>query len=190
MASRGSDEFHQGSQTPACLRGGHVECPHGFGSVAGFYRTALTFGDEVVLCTCECHVPCPVSGKRRLLSGLVTVSARTWRDSCTCPGSEAVRAQWERLGYSPLDRGELFTEARRRQQAQREAFDAAKAHSAGKSREEVRELYVAELRARGEEPPDSEALDAAVAAITGNLLPTVRLIGRYYVEAVRHFRRT
>jgi len=121
---------------------------------------------------------------------MVTVSARTWRDSCACPGSEAERAEWERLGFGPPDPGELFTEARRRQQARREAFNAVKAHTAGKSLEEIRERYVTELRARGEEPPSPEALDATVAAMTGNLLPTVRLMGRHLVEVVRLFRQT
>lgn len=191
MANRGSDEFAQGMRNPDCLRERHVECSHLFGAAPGFFRTPLSSEHEVFLCTCECHVHCPVSGERRPLPGLVTATARAWRASCTCPGSQAGRGQWERLGYTPPAPGELFAAARRRQQSRREAFNAAKAHSAGKTREEVRERYVAELRARGEEPPrDPEDLDATVSAITGNFLPTIRLIGRRSVEAVRHFRRT
>ena len=50
---------------------------------------------------------------------------------------------------------------------------AARARAAGKSREEVREIYLAELNARGL-PRQSEAvLDAAVDSISGNRLPAV-----------------
>jgi len=46
------------------------------------------------------------------------------------------------------------------------------------SREQIRDLYEAELDARGLEVPMGEMLDADVDAIAGNDLTRVRLVGR------------
>ncbi|HEY6791493.1 MAG TPA: hypothetical protein VI365_29695 [Trebonia sp.] len=83
------------------------------------------------------------------------------------------------------DFDERRAEARQRSQSRQEAFLAARSKVAGKSREEIRDLYIAELRARGQEIPSEEALDANVAALTGNYLPTARIVGRAAVEAVK-----
>jgi hypothetical protein len=78
--------------------------------------------------------------------------------------------------------------ARQRQQARREAFNAAKAKAAGKSHEQVKEIYMAELRARNQEVPSPEALDAQVAAIGGNPIPSFFIAGRATVGLVKFYR--
>jgi hypothetical protein len=66
----------------------------------------------------------------------------------------------------------------RHSQARREAFDAAKAQAAGKTREQIRDLYMAELRARGLDMPPDQTLDAEVDAIAGYYRPAMRLMGQ------------
>jgi len=73
-----------------------------------------------------------------------------------------------------------FREIRERQQqtdqARREAFQAARRAAAGKSRDELRELYLAELQARGVEPPSEQVLAATVEHIAGNPIPAAQLV--------------
>jgi hypothetical protein len=76
------------------------------------------------------------------------------------------------------DLKEYLAQARRRSQTRREAFDAAKAQAAGKTREQIRDLYAAELRSRRLEMPPGEILDAEMDAITGDYRPGMRLMGR------------
>jgi hypothetical protein len=144
----------------------------------------------VVLCTCDCHASCPVFGDKRLVSGLVTVSARTWLESCTCPGAEAERTRLDQAGIKLPDFDEMWAKSRQRHRSRREAFDSARARAAGKSREEIKELYLTELRARGQEISSPEALDANVAALTGDYIPVARLVGGAVVSSVKFFRAT
>ena len=58
----------------------------------------------------------------------------------------------------------LAGDTRNELQSRREAFKAAQASAVGKDREQLKDLYVAELRARGLKIPDDEVLDAAVEA--------------------------
>jgi hypothetical protein len=62
-------------------------------------------------------------------------------------------------------------------QLRREAVQAARARAAGRSRDEIKDLYITELRARGLKSPPDAVLDADVAAITGDYLPSARLLG-------------
>lgn len=143
---------------------------HGFGGGLNPRRLRLEVGEG--LCKCECHSPCPVTSKR------VTVSAQAWRESCTCPGAEAERIGHDHAGTEFPDIGELWARSRQRSQSRREAFQAARASAVGKTREEIKALYITELRARGLEIPPEEVLDARVDALTGNYVPTIRLMGR------------
>jgi hypothetical protein len=68
----------------------------------------------------------------------------------------------------------MWEDRRRRSRAYREAFQAARARAAGKSRKEIREIYIAERDARGLPRPSDTVLDAAVDSIGGNPLPAVR----------------
>ncbi|HET9081733.1 MAG TPA: hypothetical protein VFO01_14650 [Trebonia sp.] len=195
MFNRRPEEFRQVHRTIACLRDVHAECPHMLSTGGGFNPSWLRPEFGVGLCSCDCHAPCPVSREKRLVSGLglvtgwATVPARTWLESCTCPGAEAERLRLDQAGYEFPDFDEVAEQARQRHQPRREAFDAARAQAAGKSREQVKELYLAELRARGQETEmPQEALDATVAAIAGDHLTVARLMGRLVVDSVKIFR--
>ena len=148
----------------------------------GLNPVRLRFESGVGLCPCDCHAPCPVAFR----DNRMTVPGRAWRESCTCPGAVAERTRQDQAGVEfPPDFAERRAETRQRYQSRREAFLATRSRAAGKSREEIRDLYIAELRARGQEMPSEEALDASVAALTGNYLPTARIVGRAAVEAGR-----
>jgi hypothetical protein len=62
--------------------------------------------------------------------------------------------------------------------ARKEAFEAARARAAGKSREQVTDLYKAELRTRGMEIPPKPILDAKVSPMAGDYLSAGRLFDR------------
>jgi hypothetical protein len=132
----------------------------------------LRFESGAVLCKCECHSSCPVTGPPS------AIPQRTWRESCTCPGAEQERQRRAAAGPEFPDFHEYLAQSRQRSQARREAFDAAKAKAAGKNREQIRDLYTAELRARGLKIPPDEILDAEVDAISGDYRPIARLMGR------------
>jgi hypothetical protein len=63
-------------------------------------------------------------------------------------------------------------------QLRREAVQAVRARAAGRSLDEIKELYKAELHGRGLKMPPEAVLDADVAAITGDYLPSARLLGQ------------
>lgn len=190
MFNRRRDDPRQAMRTVACVREMHAQCPHMVGGGGGFDLDRLRHEFGVGLCSCDCHASCPVSGEKRLAAWLPIVPARTWLKSCTCPGAEAERARWEEAGFEPADLAEVQAQHAQRSRARRAAFEAARARSAGKSREEIRDLYATELRARGQEIPAPELLDANVAAMTGNPFPTVRLVGRSLFDTVKFFRET
>jgi hypothetical protein len=79
-------------------------------------------------------------------------------------------------GMEPPTFDEIRERQRQSGEARREAFQAARRAAAGKSRDEIRDLYVAELRARGLEPPPEQFLAAIVEHIAGNPIPTARLV--------------
>lgn len=58
-------------------------------------------------------------------------------------------------------------QSRERSDACKQAFQAARAAAPGKTRDEVRDLYIAELRARGQEVPPEPFLGAEVDLLTG-----------------------
>jgi len=127
---------------------------------------------QLLLCRCSCHAECALGGTRRR-----AVPFTVWRDSCTCPGADRARQRIAETGTEPPD----FREIRERQahvsQARKDAFQAASRAAAGKSRDEIRDLYLAELRSRGLEPPSEQFLEATVERIAGNPVPSVRLLG-------------
>ena len=110
----------------------------------------------------------------------MTVPVKTWYDSCTCPGADQARQSLDDAGVNP-DFGARWEESRNRSRAAKEAFTAAKARAAGKNREEIRRLYLAELHARNLQIPDDPILETAIDSITGNPLPAVRLLGRQFI---------
>lgn len=164
-------EFGQVDKSRACNRGAHGDCAH-FAAVGGGFnprRLRLEFGAG--LCPCSCHSSCPVS----LSEKRMTVQPEVWRESCTCPGAEQERRSLEQAGVEFPDFGKVREDARRRSRARKEAFESARARAAGKSRDEIREIYLAELNARGLTAPGEEILDAVADRIGGNPLPAARL---------------
>jgi hypothetical protein len=154
----------------SCLAGTHAECGH---------LGAMTYGrrdagrPSLVLCQCGCHSACPLAGWS------LVVSRAIWEGLCTCAGTElaAVKLDGARRDAPDFDefkrtwrerREKSARESDKRVAGRREAFEAARAASAGKSGEQIRELYVAELRARGLTVPSDIVLDATADAIAGN----------------------
>jgi hypothetical protein len=107
---------------------------------------------------------------------------KAWYTSCTCPGAEQERRAIDEAGIEIRDFDELREETRRRSLVRKEAFGAARARAAGESREEIREIFVAELRARDLKIPAEPVLDAVVEYITGNPLPAARVLGESLVQ--------
>lgn len=102
---------------------------------------------------------------------------KAWYTSCTCPGADGERQRLDNAGIKVRDFAELREERKRLSRAHQEARAATRARAAGRSREEIREIYIAELRARNLKVPAEPVLDAAVDYITGNPLPAGRVLG-------------
>jgi hypothetical protein len=173
---------HQGPQDrPAwpfgskpCMTGEHEDCGHlgsiGFGPGDGG-RPALT----LFLCRCGCHSACPLDGRP-------AVSRSVWVGLCDCPGTELAEGRLDeaareapdfpdsdRLLRSLRDRQEnRDRERQQKREEMRAAWDAARTAAAGKNRAQIREIYVAELRARSLTVPSGPLLDAAADAIARN----------------------
>lgn len=162
-------ERDQIPRTMACARDGHRECPHFFG-MGGGWRNLLRLEFDAGLCQCSCHNACPLGGTSRR-----SVPFKVWLDSCACPGADRARQRFAEVGEPPS-----FDAVHERQErdstARKEAFQAARRAAAGKSRDEIRDLYVAELRSRGLEPPTEPFLAATVEHIAGNPVPAARLV--------------
>ena len=171
-------ELDQAGKSPACDREAHSDCAHLFGLGGGFNPRRLRLEFGAGLCPCSCHSSCPVtlSGKR------MAVPLETWGESCTCPGAEQERRNLEQDGVDPPDFGEMWEDARRRSRARKEAFQAASDRAVGKGRDEIREIFVAELKARGLKKPSNTVLDPVVDRISGNPLPAARLAAESLVQ--------
>jgi len=126
----------------------------------------------VLLCSCRCHSACPLAG--RLL-----VSRAIWVGLCECPGTELAEDKFDQAereaphfpDFERRLRERQEQRARERQEHRadmRAAREATRAAAAGKSRAQIREIYVAELRARGLEVPSDLMLDATADAIARN----------------------
>jgi hypothetical protein len=154
-------------------RGAHVECPHLNGAGGGFSPRRLRFELGSHLCECSCHASCPVQyeAHRR------TISEKAWYTSCTCTGAKATRQRLDDAGIKVRDFAEFHEERQRRHNAGREAIEATRARARGRSREEIKEIYLAERRARNLEVPAEPVLDAVVEHITtGSQLPLIRAL--------------
>jgi hypothetical protein len=152
----------------SCAGGRHADCGH-------LLSVARRWGARpaLLLCLCTCHSECPLADR------LPFVTRDVWQAQCRCPGAS--------LAADKLDEAERdapdFAEAERRRQesranseresqqrraARHEAFEAARDAATGKDRLEIRELFVAELRARGLTIPSDLVLDAFADAIARN----------------------
>jgi hypothetical protein len=161
MGRRQVDSYERVLPSPACLEGTHEECGHWHGSRGAFNYRRLRHEGFAMLCRCDCHSSCPVTNEEN------TVGDQAWRQSCTCPGAEAMRSMLDEFGTLPFgvrDFREVWAKSRNELQSRREAFKAAQASAAGQDREQLKDRYVAELRTRGLKIPDDEVLDAAIEA--------------------------
>jgi hypothetical protein len=165
-----STEHDQVPRTMACARDRHAECPHFFGLGGGWLNLLRLQFDDAGLCQCSCHGTCPLGSTRRW-----SVPFKVWLNSCACPGGDRARQRFAEVGEPP-DFDKVRERVERDGKARSEAFEAARRAAAGKSRDEIRELYVAELRSRGLEPPAEPFLAATVEHIAGNPVPTARLV--------------
>lgn len=107
------------------------------------------------------------------MAGLNDVSAAKWWDTCSCPGSESLRAegrhQWP--GGRPPDLDEVQRSVQEDREIRAQAQAAAAARSAGLSRAQLRDLYIDELHARGGETPPEIILEAEVDQVQAMLPP-------------------
>lgn len=158
--------YDQGDWSRACAGDAHQECGH----VAMGTRRRVSparLQSTIVLCRCSCHAACPLAGR-------TPVSLTVWQQLCPCPGGERQRA-WKEDPDEPWpgakeawERQERRSRARR--EARKEAFEAAREAAPGKSREEIKDLYVAELWSRGQDVPPGPLLEAEIDALTGHPL--------------------
>jgi hypothetical protein len=157
-----------------CLEGMHEECGHWLGSGSARNPRRLRRERFAILCACDCHSSC-----------LATVGDLAWRQSCTCLGAEAMRRILDEVVALPFgvrDFAEMWAESRHEFKSRREAFKAAQAGAPGQDREQLKALYVAELRSRGRKIPGDAALDAAIAAHMDSYPAGARLAGREVVS--------
>jgi hypothetical protein len=126
---------------------------------------------SVLLCPCTCHSECP------LVNRLPLVTREVWPAQCACPGADLAAAkldeaeQEEAPDFAEFERqrqerlARSARESQQRRAARREAFEATRAASTGKNRAEIRQIYMAELRARGLTFPSDLVLDATADAV-------------------------
>jgi hypothetical protein len=123
-----------------CGSGRHGRCTHRNPSEKGFPKR-LRDGFKIALCGCDCHVACPLTGQ-------ADVSDREWEQACSCPGAQLPR--------------DFYRARRMGDQRLRAAAAAVQAESAGKSRTEIRQLLISELKTGSGPLPSSDNLDFAV----------------------------
>ena len=146
MGSRQVGNYERVLPGPACLEGLHEECGHWHGSGSAFHFGHLRREGFTILCRCDCHSSCPITSEKNI------VGDQAWRQSCTCPGAEAMRRMLDEFGILPFgvrDFRKMWAMSRKGLQSRREAFEAAQASAAGPDRGQLKDLYVAELRVRG-----------------------------------------
>jgi hypothetical protein len=150
----------------------------------------------VLLCLCTCHAGCPLAG------WLPLVTRQVWQAQCVCPGAgpaaarldEAEREEVPGLAGFERQRRERRAgsarESQQRRAARREAFEVTRAASTGKNRAEIRQIYLAELRARSLTIPSDLVLDATADAVARDRDKfSVACSVRVLAEMGRDFRR-
>jgi len=169
MVSDDEPGFDPLGRSVSCAADSHQDCGH----VGVSFRRFLPpeqMQSTVVLCRCACHAACLVTGWRH-------VPLTAWQELCTCPGNKPQRA-WKEDPDEPWPGAREQREQRERQDAasrdrrdaRRQAFEAARAAGAGKTRDQVRQIYLDELRARGQEQPAEPLLEARIDLLVGRPL--------------------
>lgn len=126
--------------TPECGSSRHGRCTHRNPYEKGFPKR-LRDGFKIALCGCDCHAACPLTGQ-------ANVSDREWEVACSCPGAQLPR--------------DFYRKRREGDQRLRAAAAAVQAEAIGKTRTEIRQLLINELKAGSGPLPSSDNLDFAV----------------------------
>jgi hypothetical protein len=147
----------------ACANETHETCGHVTAAIPGARRRSAT---TILLCRCSCHRACPLARRKE------AVAVTAWRQRCSCPGAEQARHGQGDPGESLPSLEDWWettydSESRQRSEARKEAFNAARAVASGKTRDEIRVRFAAELRARGLEVPADRLLEVAVDVLSG-----------------------
>jgi len=131
-----------------CAAGNHGECGH----VGVAFRMPMhgSLQSTIILCRCDCHERCSLTGWKH-------VPVTAWQELCECPGA-AFQRTWKEDIDDPWpgareQREQQDRAEQQRKEAHDQAFQAASQAASGKTRREVREVYLAELRARGGPDP-------------------------------------
>ena len=176
MAADAGPGFRLLGWSGACVGGSHQDCGHVSG---GGRRLASSdrLQSTVALCRCPCHAACPLADRR-------PVSLTVWQQVCKCPGGEPFRS-WKEDPDDPWPGSQEYREqqerqSRERSEARKQAFQAARDAAPGKSRDEIRDLYIAELRARGQEVPPGPLIEAWVDLLTGHPMRGLRKIWKVH----------
>lgn len=141
-----------------CVSDKHGDCYHVYGGPLPGSPHAGSY-----LCLCGCHSGCPLRGM---------APDDISRKLCKCPGMIAQReatqnptesATGSSRKISTLIEGiQVAREARNQQRQRRGAERVVAAAAVGKSREEVRGMFLAEFARRGLTPPPQPRLDNLV----------------------------
>jgi hypothetical protein len=156
----------------SCAGDAHRDCGHVRAAVrkpASGHRLEST----IALCRCACHAACPLVDR-------MPVPLHVWQKLCACPGAEKQRA-WKEDQGEPWPGAKEYREKQQREsqerrEARRQATQAAREAAPGKTRDEVRDIYIAELRARGQKVPPEPFLGAEIDLLTGHPLRGLRKI--------------
>lgn len=126
--SRQADNCERVLPSPSCLAGSHEECGHWRGYRGALNPRRLRREGFAMLCGCSCHFSCPVTNEEN------TVGDPAWRQSCTCPGAEAIREIRDQVETQPVNFSDFragWAKYRQESKSRREAFKAAQASAAG-----------------------------------------------------------
>ena len=156
----------------ACAGEAHRDCGH-VGAAVRMPASGHRLESTIALCRCPCHAACPLVDR-------MPVPLPVWQQLCACPGAEKQRA-WKEDQDEPWPGAKEFREKEQRESQERrepckQAIQAARAAAPGKTRDEVRDLYIAELRARGQKVPPEPFLEAEIDLLTDHPLRGLRKI--------------
>ena len=173
-------------QSRHCAAGEHRDCGHV--AIASRAHRGGRLQSVIALCRCDCHEACSLTGWQH-------VPLTAWQELCECPGA-AFQRTWKEDIDDPWpgareQRERRQREAQERKEAHHHAFRAASEAARGKTRRQVRELYLAELRARGgaDQLPNDAVLEAEVDAMMGHPLRGLARLAHAVLKLTRQDRR-
>ncbi|HUC25355.1 MAG TPA: hypothetical protein VMA73_21835 [Streptosporangiaceae bacterium] len=165
-----------------CAAGKHQDCGHL--AIAFRGRRGGRLQSTIVLCRCDCHEACSLTAWEH-------VPLTAWQELCECPGA-AFQRTWKEDIDDPWpgareQRDRRWRAEQERKESRHQAFRAASEAAPGKTRRQVRELYLAELRARGVADPvyDDDLLEAEVDAIMRRPLRALARLGHAMLKLTR-----